>query len=63
MKYHQSKQEKHDHRLTKLQKVEDKYNYDGVSYPADFQDIKQFELNNGLAVFVYGINEKGKIET
>jgi hypothetical protein len=33
MKYHQSEKKKHDDRVTVLSKLEDKYNYDGISFP------------------------------
>ena len=52
MKYHQSQQVKHDDRITKLRQVNDKYNYDGISYPTTFEDIKHIENTNGLAIFV-----------
>ena len=50
-------------RLTVLKKIEDKYNYEGVSYPATFDDIGQFEKNNHIAIFVYYIDETGSIRT
>jgi len=37
VKYHQSKKEKHCDRISVLKKVEDKYNYEGISYPATFE--------------------------
>jgi hypothetical protein len=59
-KYHQTKQEKNDHRLSVLAKVNDKFNYEGVSFPASYDDIKTFEANNKVAVFVYTLNDEGK---
>jgi hypothetical protein len=44
-----------------LKKLEDKFNYEGVEFPATFEDIKRFELNNGVAVFVYCLGEQGKV--
>ena len=61
MKYHQTKQQKHDDRISVLKKLEDKFNYEGVEFPANFEDIKRFELNNGVAVFVYCLSEQGKV--
>ena len=49
MKYHSSKQEKHNDRLTFFKKMEDKYNYEGVNYPASYDDIKIFEENKKTA--------------
>lgn len=53
MKYHQSKKDKHDDRISVLSKIEDKYNYDNVNFPASMDDIKIFEENNQLTIFVY----------
>ena len=61
MKYHQSEKKEKSHRVTALKKVQDKYNYDGVNFPASLQDIEQFEHNNKIAVFVYSLNDKDKI--
>ena len=43
MKYHQTKKETHCDRISVLIKVEDKYDYSGVNYPASFEDIERFE--------------------
>ena len=56
MKYHQSEQVKHCDRLTVLKKVEDKYNYDNIKYPATYDDIKQFETDNEICINVYTID-------
>ena len=61
MKYHQSPQKKHDDRVSVLKKLEDGYDYTGVNYPATFEDIKRFEDNNAIAVFVYYINDLQEI--
>ena len=58
-KYHQTKKDKNDHRLTVLAKVNDRFNYEGVSYPASYEDIKTFEVNNKIAIFVYALNDEG----
>ena len=58
-KYHQTKKDKNDHRLTVLAKVNDRFNYEGVSYPASYDDIKTFEVNNSIAIFVYALNGEG----
>ena len=60
-KYHQTKKSKNDDRITILKTVDDKYNYNNVNYPASYDDIKQFEDNNKISVFVYTINEEGEI--
>ena len=57
MKYHQTKKEKNCDRTTVLSKIEDKYNYENVNFPAGFDDIETFEKNNKVAVFVYNITD------
>ena len=37
MRYHQSAKGNHDSRLSKLEKVADKYNYDGMEFPACYE--------------------------
>jgi len=60
MRYHQTEKKKNDDRITVLSKVEDKYNYDNISFPVSYDDIKQFEINNKCCIFVYYVNdEKG----
>jgi hypothetical protein len=61
MKYHQSQQEKHDDRLSKLKQVKDKFDYTGLSYPVSFEDIKIFENNNKVSIFIYYIEEDNSI--
>ena len=41
--------------------MEDKYNYEGVNYPASYDDIKIFEENNKIGVVVYAIDEQNSI--
>ncbi len=43
MKYHQTGKGNHDDRVTVLNKVDDKYNYDDLEYPVDFDDIKSLK--------------------
>ena len=60
MRYHQTEKKKNDDRISVLSKVEDKYNYDNISFPVSYDDIKQFEINNKCCTFVYYVNdEKG----
>ena len=61
MKYHQSNKVKHCDRITVLKNVNDKFNYDNVKFPAGYNDIKQFEENNNIAVFVYTISSDNEI--
>jgi hypothetical protein len=56
LKYHQSEQIKHCDRTTTLNTIEDNYNYEGVNYPASFDDIKTFETNNEVCINVYSLN-------
>ena len=64
-KYHQTQKGKHDARMTVLKAVNDKYNYDGVNFPAGLEDIQRFEDNNTdlkITIFEYD-NEINKIRT
>ena len=61
MKYHQSKKEKNDDRITNLSKIEDKYNYDDLTYPASYDNISNFESKNNVCVFIYSIGANNKI--
>ena len=45
MKYHQSNQEKNTDRITVLRKLDDKYDYSNMQYPASHEDINVFEEN------------------
>jgi hypothetical protein len=55
MLYHQSEQSKHSHRLTVLEKLEDKFNYESITYPTSLQDIQQFEEDNEITINVFTI--------
>ena len=44
LKYHQSDKSKHCDRIAILSKMDDKYNYDNVSYPASIDDIKTLKM-------------------
>ena len=61
MKYHQTKKSKNDDRISSLKKVDDKFNYHKVNFPAGYNDIKQFEENNNISVFVYTISTDNEI--
>ena len=52
--------DKHSDRTTVLSKLNDKYVYDDVNFPANFDDVEQFEINNKVSVFVYCIGDDGK---
>jgi hypothetical protein len=58
--YHQSEKAKHSDRTTVLKKVEDKYNWEGVNFPASFDDITTFETNNKICVNIFGYSEDNK---
>jgi hypothetical protein len=63
MLYHQSNQGEKTHRLTALEKVEDKYDYTDISYPTTFDDITLFDDSNKLMINVYMLeNETNNIE-
>ena len=57
MKYHQTKKDKNDDRVSVLKKVDDKYSYENVNFPAGYDDIETFEENNKVAVFVYALKD------
>ena len=48
---------KNNDRLTVLNKLQDKYNYEGINYPASYEDIKVFQENDNIGVVVYAIDE------
>ena len=52
---------KNDDRISVLNKVEDKYNYDNVNMPASYDDVKIFEDNNKVCVNIYVIGEHDTI--
>ena len=62
MLYHQSEKAKNGDRITVLNKVEDKYNWEGGNFPASFDDIATFETNNKMCVNIFGhCEEKNEI--
>ena len=61
MRYHHSEQIKHCDRLTVLSKLEDKYNYNDMEFPASYDDIKTFEGNHQVGVIVYVLDENNNI--
>jgi len=60
-KYHHAGSIKHGERTSLLRKIPDKYNYVNVNYPSSHDDIKMFENNNKICVFVYYIDDENKI--
>jgi hypothetical protein len=61
MRYHQSPKGKHDDRTTALRKYTDAYNYEGITYPATYDDINTFQENNKVCIYVYAEDEKSNI--
>ena len=62
MLYHQSEKSKHSDRVSVLNKVEDKYNWKNVNFPASFDDITTFETNSRICVNIFGhCGEKNEI--
>jgi len=61
MKYHQSLKGKNDMRLSALSKVEDRFCYDGITFPVSYNDIDTFEVNNQVAIFCYHIDEENNV--
>ncbi len=44
-----------------MKKVEDKYDWEGVNFPASFDDTQTFENNNKVCVSIYGHSGEGEI--
>ena len=59
LRYHQSDKEKNGDRVSVLNKIKDKYNWEGVNFPTGFNDIETFENNNKVCVNVWQY-ENGK---
>jgi hypothetical protein len=63
MLYHQSPQMKHSHRITVLDKIEDKYDYGQLSYPTSLEDIRQFEDDNKITLNIFCLDSNQKVIT
>ena len=59
MKYHQTGQTKHVHRITVLQNMEDKYDWSDITFPISFDQITTFEENNKVTMNIWEIAEDG----
>ena len=44
----------------RFKKIEDKYSWENVNFPASFDDITTFENNNRICVNVFGFTESTK---
>ena len=53
MLYHQTAKAKRCDRVSVLKKVEDKYNWEGVNFPATLGDAQTFENSNKVCVSVF----------
>ena len=53
MLYHQTAKAKHCDRIRVLKKVQDKYNWEGVNFPATLEDVQTFENNNKVCVHIF----------
>ena len=42
-------------------KINDKYNYDGIVFPADYTSFEAIEELNNVCIFIYEIDEEGKL--
>ena len=49
---------KNSDRITVLRQIQDKYDYSGIEFPVSLSNIKQFEENNKVCVYVYEIDEE-----
>jgi len=61
MRYHQSAKGNHDSRLSKLEKVADKYNYDGMEFPASYEAISAFDEIKRVCIFIYELDSDDQI--
>ena len=53
MLVYQTGKAKHCDRITALRKVEDKYNWEGVKFPASSEDVEPFENKNEVCVRIF----------
>ena len=60
MLYHSEKTNNSD-LVSAFKKINDKYHYDGMVFPADYTSIKAFEELNKTCVFIYEIDAEGKL--
>ena len=56
-----SKKSNNDSRLSKLKKVAEKYNYDGMVFPASDEAISAFEDNNRVCIFICELDSDAQI--
>ena len=61
MRYHQSDEAKNTVRVAALKKIKDTYTYDGMVFPADNTRIEAFEELHKVRIFIYEIDEEGKV--
>ena len=61
MRYHQTPRSKNDSKLSKLEKVSDKYNYDVMEFPASYEAITAFEEINKVCIFSYELDSENQI--
>jgi hypothetical protein len=57
MRYHQTKYGPKDRLVKHLRCINDKYDYEGVHFPASIEDIKLFEDLNMISMFVYKLED------
>ena len=62
MQYHKSVKHKHVQHISALKKIEDKYDYSGIEFPASYEDIYKFEDLNKVCVFIYALATKEEKE-
>ena len=61
MLYHQSEQMKNSDRITALDKIEDIYNYENLSYPVSFEDEQKIEELTKITINVYRMDGETNI--
>ena len=47
--------------MSNLKKVYDRYNYEGMEFPASYRAISLFEHINGVCVLIFEFDSEGKI--
>ncbi len=57
MLYRQSSKAKNADRVFALNQIDDKYSWEGVNFPATFDDITLFENNNRVCINIFGHDE------
>ena len=59
MRYHQSAKTNHSTSIASLKKIDDKYTYEDVCFPASIEDVRTLEAqNDNMAINLFSYNEE-----